>query len=84
MMSGSESSVCSTGTRNSAGPFLGYLLHVFISQFVIGLQLLLAFIPPRSDVNEVSVCAGTSLAGLYVCKVFGVIRGMIQWHLSCK
>jgi hypothetical protein len=36
-------------------PFLSYFLHVFINQFVIRLQLLFAFVPPHSDVNEVPV-----------------------------
>jgi hypothetical protein len=36
-------------------PFFGDLLHVFVSQFIIGLQFLLFFIAARSDVDKVSI-----------------------------
>jgi hypothetical protein len=37
-------------------PFLSDLFHVFHGQLIVGLQLLPAFIPMRSDINKVSIC----------------------------
>jgi hypothetical protein len=36
-------------------PFLGYFFHVFLCEFVIGLDLFLVFIPMCSDVNEMPI-----------------------------
>jgi hypothetical protein len=41
--------------REFCRPFLGYLLHIFLGEFLIALELFLVFIPTRDDVNEVPV-----------------------------
>jgi F0F1-type ATP synthase membrane subunit a len=35
--------------------FLGYFLHIFLSEFVIGLELLLVFVSTCNDVNLVPI-----------------------------
>ena len=35
--------------------FLVYFLHIFLNDFVIGLEIFLVFVLMRSDVNEVPV-----------------------------
>jgi hypothetical protein len=36
-------------------PLFGDLIHILIGQFVIGMQLLLTFIPEHSDINKVLI-----------------------------
>jgi hypothetical protein len=36
-------------------PFFGDLLHIFVGQLIIGLQILLTLIPTRSDVDKVLI-----------------------------
>jgi hypothetical protein len=36
-------------------PFLGYFPHIFLGEFVVGLELFLMFVSVCSDVNEMSV-----------------------------
>jgi hypothetical protein len=37
-------------------PLLSDVFHVFIGQLIVGLQLLLAFIPECGDVDKVPIC----------------------------